>query len=132
MMRRCYYEKTDAYYRYGGRGIYVCDEWHDFLNFAKWSDSVGGRPNGYTLDRINNDGPYSPENCRWATMHDQCRNKSDNVIIEYNGKSQALVDWADEIGIKKSALQHRYKRGWPIERMMTEPLHEKQNHKAGA
>ena len=132
MMRRCYYEKTDAYYRYGGRGIYVCDEWHDFLNFAKWSDSVGGRPNGYTLDRINNDGPYSPENCRWATMHDQCRNKSDNVIIEYNGKSQALVDWADEIGINKPALQHRYNRGWSIERMMTEPLHEKPNHKAGA
>lgn len=131
MMRRCYNEKASAYNRYGGRGITVCEEWHDFLAFLKWSDSVGGRPEGYTLDRINNDGPYSPENCRWATMRDQSRNKSDNIIIEYNGKSQTLTDWANELGIKQITFHNRYVRGWSIERMMTEPVHTKPNRIAG-
>ncbi len=125
MMQRCYNKQSKAYYRYGGRGIYVCKEWHDFFKFVEWSDSVGGRPNGYTLDRKNNDGPYSPGNCRWATMHDQCRNKSDNIFIEYNGKKQTLEDWSRELKMNRATLQHRYVRGWSIERMMTEPVHTK-------
>lgn len=123
MMQRCYHKQSKVYHRYGGRGIYVCDEWHDFFKFVEWSNSVGGRPEGHTLDRKDNDGPYSPENCRWATMHDQCRNKSDNILIEYNGKTQTLEDWSKELGIKRPTLQHRYVRGWSIERMMTEPVH---------
>lgn len=125
MMQRCYNKHSKAYPRYGGRGIYVCNEWHDFFRFAEWSDSVGGRPEGYTLDRKNNDGPYSPENCRWATMHDQCRNKSDNIFIEYKGKRQTLEDWARELRMNRATLGHRYARGWDLERMMTEPVHKK-------
>lgn len=119
MMGRCY-RKTDRHYdRYGGRGIKVCDEWHDFWNFVKWSDSVGGRPTGMEIDRIDNDGNYCPENCRWATRKQQLRNRSNNVYVEYNGKRQTIAEWSEETGISWQALSHRYNRGWSVERMLT-------------
>lgn len=124
MMQRCYNENSKVYKLYGGRGIFVCEEWHDFFNFVKWSESVGGRPDKYTIDRINNDGPYSPENCRWASMKTQNTNKSGNIVIQYNGKSQTLAEWAKELEIKWVTLHNRYVRGWSIERMMTEPVHK--------
>ena len=71
MINRCENPKSKHYDRYGGRGIKVCDEWHDFWSFVKWSDSIGGKPNGYTLDRIDNDGNYCPENCRCADLETQ-------------------------------------------------------------
>ena len=83
MIGRCEDPKVNHYDRYGGRGIKVCDEWHDFWEFAKWSDSVGGRPEGYTLDRIDNDGNYEPNNCRWANWETQTSNKSSNRFIVY-------------------------------------------------
>ena len=132
MMQRCYNEKSKIYRRYGGRGIYVCEEWHDFFKFVEWSDSVGGRPEGYTLDRRDNNGPYCPENCRWATMKTQNINKSDNIVIEYNGRTQTLVEWAKELGINWVTFHNRYVRGWRIERMMTEPVHTKPDRTAGA
>lgn len=130
MMRRCYNQKSRHYSRYGGRGISVCEEWHDFWNFAKWSDSVGGRPKGYEIDRIDNDGNYCPENCRWATRRQQNLNKSSNIFIEYNGRRQTLFEWSIETGISWAALNHRYHRGWSIERMLTTPMQKREN--AGA
>lgn len=132
MMQRCYNEKLKIYHRYGGRGIYVCEEWHNFFKFVEWSNSVGGRPDGYTLDRKDNDGPYSPQNCRWATMKTQNMNKSDNIVIEYNGRSQTLTEWAKELGINCVTFHNRYVRGWSIERMITEPVHTKSDRMAGA
>lgn len=131
MMYRCYKKTSKAYGRYGGRGISVCEEWHDFESFVRWSDSVGGRPDGYTLDRINNNGDYNPYNCRWVPMKIQNINKSDNIVIGYSGKSQTLSEWANQLGIKWVTLHNRYVRGWSIERMLTEPVNKKSGE-AGA
>lgn len=125
MMRRCYTAKTKHYDRYGGRGISVCEEWHSFNKFAEWSDSIGGRKPGTSLDRIDNDGNYCPENCRWADVKTQRRNTSANVVLEYNGKRKTLIEWSEITGISWVALNHRYHRGWSVERMLTEPIHEK-------
>lgn len=125
MMGRCYRKSDKHYDRYGGRGIKVCDEWHDFWNFVKWSDSIGGRPAGMEIDRIDNDGDYCPENCRWATRKQQLRNRSNNVYIEYNGKRQTIAEWSEETGISWQALSHRYNRGWSVERMLTTPSQNK-------
>lgn len=125
MMSRCYKETTRFYNRYGGRGIKVCEEWHDFWNFVKWSDSVGGRPDGLEIDRIDNDGPYAPWNCRWATRYQQLINRSNNVRITFNGKTQTLVEWSKELDMSYVALNHRYQRGWDVERMLTTPVKKK-------
>ena len=123
MLRRCEDSKSNHYDRCGGRGIKVCDEWHDFWAFVKWSDSVGGRPNGYTLDRINNDGNYEPGNCRWASWKTQTANKSSNRFIVYNGKSQTIQQWSSELGINRQTLTNRINRGWSIERAInTKPF----------
>lgn len=122
MMGRCYRESDKHYHRYGGRGIAVCDEWHDFWSFARWSDSIGGRPEGYEIDRIDNDGDYCPENCRWATRKQQMGNTSANAMIEYGEKRQSLAEWADEYGLEWNTLWNRIKRGWAIEKAITTPV----------
>lgn len=125
MILRCYNPNSTHYDRYGGRGITVCDEWHEFWNFVKWSDSIGGRPDGTWIERIDNDGNYCPENCTWATKEQQSLNKSTNVVLEYNGKSQTMTEWCKETGISWQAMQHRYHRGWSVERMLTTPVQQK-------
>lgn len=119
MINRCENPKSKHYDRYGGRGIKVCDEWHDFWSFVKWSDSIGGRPNGYTLDRIDNDGNYCPENCRWADWKTQTSNKSSNRYITYNGKTQTIQQWSINIGLNEQTLTNRINRGWSIEKALT-------------
>lgn len=121
MIDRCESPSNPKYYRYGKRGIKVCLEWHDFSNFIKWSDSIGGRPDGYTIDRINNDGNYCPENCRWASSYQQSNNKSSNVLLEYNGKTQTLKEWSVETGLKWSILHNRYLHGWNAKEILTTP-----------
>lgn len=121
MISRCENQNQKHYDRYGGRGISVCEEWHDFWKFVEWSDSVGGRPNGFTLDRINNDGNYEPSNCRWADWYTQTTNKSSNVLIEYNGSIKTLSEWSKLQNIHLGTLKERLKRGWSIERAFTEP-----------
>lgn len=128
MIERCENPNKLHYDRYGGRGIKVCDEWHDFWKFVEWSDSVGGRPQGYTLDRIDNDGNYEPSNCRWADNHTQSNNKSSNTVIEYNGVSKTLSEWSEELSINLPTLSHRINRGWTVERAFTEKV-SKNPHK---
>lgn len=128
MLNRCENPDNRNYHHYGGRGITVCDEWHEFSNFIKWSDSVGGKPNGYSLDRIDNNGNYCPENCRWANTKTQSNNKRDNVVLTFNGQSKTLSEWSEITGIKRGVLQHRYQRGWSTSDILTTPVNGKRNH----
>lgn len=126
MKARCYNPNNKSYYTYGGRGIKLCEEWeHDFGAFQKWSIEHGYK-DYLTIERIDNDGPYSPENCRWATTKEQSHNKSTSRLITYNGETKALSAWADEIGIHKDTLLSRLKKGLPLEEAFSKKLQKTQ------
>lgn len=130
MISRC--ENTNAihYDRYGGRGIKVCEEWHDFWKFVEWSDSVGGRPDGYTIDRINNDGDYEPSNCRWADFETQSYNKSSNVFLTYKGKTLTIKEWSIITGINHQTLLNRINRGWSADDAIEKPVKSGNGYKS--
>jgi hypothetical protein len=109
MMKRCYSESTKHYSRYGGRGITVCERWHTFENFI----ADMGEPNdGFSIERIDNNAGYSPENCKWATTAEQARNRRSTVIIEHDGLRMCLQDWADHVGLPVARVRARIKIGW--------------------
>jgi len=116
IVQRCLNENCTNYSCYGGRGITVCDEWLTFEGFYK---DMGERPEGMTIDRIDNDKGYYKENCKWATKETQANNRRSNVILEYNDKTMTIAQWAREIGITKGALKSRIERGWTVERALT-------------
>lgn len=97
MKQRCTNPKNPAYKNYGGRGITICDEWLSFSVFMTWALENGYSEN-LTIDRIDVNGSYCPENCRWITMKEQGFNRRNNHIITYNGKTQTMRQWADELG----------------------------------
>lgn len=115
MRHRCLNKNNKAYHNYGGRGITVCDEWADYDVFFK---DMGECPEGLTLERIDVNSGYHPDNCRWATAKDQGNNKRHNRIIHHQGKSLTLTQWADHYGIGVDTLHHRLER-MPVERAMT-------------
>lgn len=123
MKYRCYDPRSNRYPRYGGRGITICDEWlNDMDTFRSWAIQNGYR-DGLSIDRINNDEGYCPENCRWVDKSDQLSNFSRNVIVEFNGKSQTIAQWGKELGIPRSTLHNRLRvHGWSVERALTEPV----------
>lgn len=131
MKDRCLKPNHYAFHRYGGRGIKICDRWMSFENFLS---DMGARPlleNKMTLDRINNDGPYSPENCRWATYLEQNRNRSDNVSVTIGGVDYPSISAAAEaIGIKRKTLERRVRKGWAIEQLSrsTKPIRGDEHH----
>ena len=112
MMARCYNPKHKFFDRYGGRGIKVCERWHDINNFFEDVSQMEnyGRA-GYTLDRENNDKDYCPENCRWADKKTQSRNRCDNVKVIYEGEEMTLVEAAERSGIHPRTLNSRYHAG---------------------
>ena len=118
-MARCYDESDTNFVRYGARGIFVCERWHDFACF--WSDLQSWESSNLTLERQNNDGPYSPENCIFAPMAVQARNTRSNVYLEYNGRRMVIQDWAKEFGISHNTLTYRIRAGWSIERALYTP-----------
>lgn len=122
MLQRCENPNRKNYENYGFRGIKVCDEWHKFIPFCDWA-LANGWQKGLQLDRINNNGNYEPGNCHWATPQENNRNKRNNRMITFVGKTQCLAAWADEIGIEYCILRARINRcRWPIERALTEPV----------
>lgn len=120
MMSRCYNAEDKRYARYGGRGVIVCARWHEPGAFI--SDMAGTYAPGMTIDRIDNDGPYSPENCRWATRHTQNRNYSRNILLAHDGQTLCLTDWADKLGMNYQTLWNRYRTGWTAERLLSTPV----------
>lgn len=125
MKSRCFKPQTVYYHRYGGRGITVCARWRD--SFVNFYEDMGDPPTlSHSLDRINNDGDYTPENCRWATRAEQQRNKSSNRMLTFSGKTMTLTEWSGYTGIGISALNGRLnKLGWTTERALTEPVHKR-------
>lgn len=115
MKRRCSSPNDKRYSRYGGRGIRVCKEWEEsFESFLEWS-ILSGYQEGLTIDRIDNNKGYSPDNCRWVTAKEQNRNYSRNHLITYKGKTQCVADWSDETGINRATILFRLKAGKTLE-----------------
>lgn len=108
--KRCNNPSDKAYKHYGERGIKVCNRWLE--SFENFLEDMGKRPNGnYSLDRIDNDGPYSPDNCRWATASEQANNTRACRYLEYQGKVQTIAQWSRETGIGYTTLINRINKG---------------------
>jgi len=114
MKGRCYNPKTNGYKYYGGKGITVCDEWlKDSKKFYTWALNNGYEDN-LTIDRIENDGNYEPDNCRWATHKEQQNNKTNTIYIEYDNEIKPLTQWSEETGIKSYTIKNRSEKGKDI------------------
>lgn len=120
MLSRCYNQNSTGYTLYGGRGITVCPEWR--INFYKFLEDMGERPENTSLDRINYNKNYNKENCRWASYKDQANNTSGNVLISFKGEIKTISQWAEHLGIKTNTLQYRLYRGWSVEKALKTKL----------
>jgi hypothetical protein len=124
MMQRCYNNSNTSYIDYGGRGITVYQEWHDLPSFYTWA-LTSGYEEHLTIERIDNDGDYCPENCKWSTFKEQANNKRNNRYITFNGETKSLAEWSDATGINYGTLKDRLNKGWTIEEALTTPVGEK-------
>lgn len=121
MLTRCYNPKCRAYCNYGGRGIKVCESWRSFTNFLQDM----GRANGRTLDRFpDNDGDYTPTNCRWATILEQSNNKRTNRLLTHDGITLSMRDWERRNGFGLNTIYRRLKNGWCVRDAIALPLHQ--------
>jgi hypothetical protein len=115
MIARCQSPGSARFAKYGGQGITVCDEWRKYENFAR---DMGSRPGGATLDRIDNALGYSKENCRWATVSEQNRNKKKTLMLEYCGHRKSLVDFCNLYGTPYPTARRRYLQGWSADEVI--------------
>lgn len=126
LKQRCYNPKSTFYKNYGGRGITVCDEWLNsemydgrstkgWIAFKTWALS-NGYADDLTIDRIDNNKGYCPENCHWVTMKTQQNNRRSNRLITYKGKTQSLADWCRELNLNYDITKCRIRRNWAIEK----------------
>lgn len=126
MIQRCYNKNDPAYSYYGGRGISVCERWRK--GYVYFLEDMGERPDKHTLDRIDNNGNYQPDNCRWAKIEEQSWNKRHTVKLEYNGEQITLRDLCLKTGLKRSLLYARIViLGWDIEKAITTPVKNNKN-----
>lgn len=124
MIARCHTESDASYHRYGGRGIFVCDRWRE--SFDNFLADMGNKPSPrHSMERRDNEGPYSPDNCIWATMKEQNRNKRNNHRLLAFGKTVTLAEWAEETGIPYGTLWWRIKSGMTAEKALTMPVGRK-------
>lgn len=121
MRQRCHNSKHHAFHNYGGRGIGICKEWDDFLVFLR---DMGERPEGRSLDRVDNLRGYSPDNCKWSTSKEQNSNTRRTRVITYNNESLSLSGWASRLGTKCATINARIRNGWKLEDAITQPIKE--------
>ena len=120
---RCYNPHNVSYKHYGGRRIKMDDSWRNsFYNFFLWATKNGFSPE-LTIDRINPNGDYTPDNCRWATINEQNNNKTSNNKITINGETDTITNWCRRFKINRQSVYKRLYRGWDIIRAITEPMH---------
>lgn len=118
MKQRCYNKNNKRYNDYGGRSIKVCDEWKDdFQAFYDWAMNNGYKDN-LTIDRIDVNGSYSPDNCRWITNDEQQRNKRNTKYVTYKGVTKSLTDWCESLGLNYDNVKQRLYHGWTIEKSL--------------
>ncbi len=117
MQQRCYNPNCKKYSIYGARGIKVCDRWLE--SFSNFLEDMGEKPDGFSIDRIDNNGDYSPENCKWATPKEQALNRRTNRFIEYNGERLTVTQWADKLGMVHNVLRKRLELGWTLEKALS-------------
>lgn len=130
MRYRCEKEYDSAYKYYGGRGIKVCKEWStSFETFQKWALSNGYSEN-LTIERIDVNGNYCPQNCKWIELSQQANNRRNNILIEYNGKVQSLMKWCKELNLNYYLIRDRIKKGhMSFEQAISAPLQENKSHR---
>lgn len=127
IIQRCNNHKSYNYSNYGGRGITVCKRWMKFPNFLK---DMPGRKPGLQIDRIDNNKGYCKSNCRWATRKQQARNRRNNHLATYNGRTQCLITWAEEFSISYHILWKRiYRYKWSVEKALTTPVMKRNKRK---
>ena len=125
MKHRCYYKRNNMYYAYGGRGISVCDEWMKFEVFADWAFS-NGYEEGLSLERIDVNGNYCPENCKWIPMKKQYLNRTDSHLLTAFGETMTIKEWSDRSGIKYDTIERRINAyGWTPEDAVTKKPNKK-------
>ena len=128
MRDRCRRPKNSNYFNYGGRGIYVCKEWNDYITFKKWALDNGYKDN-LSIDRIDVNGNYEPSNCRWATIQEQANNKRTSRKITHNGETHTITEWNKIKGYKRGLIADRIAKGWSIKRAIEEqPFVGKNQH----
>ena len=127
MKRRCNNPRNKRYKQYGARGIKVCAEWeHDYVAFRNWAMS-NGYADDLTIDRIDVDKGYSPDNCRWVGAKIQANNMTRNRFITFRGKTMTLSQWAEELGLSYGVINHRIQRGWDMDKIANTPVRGGEN-----
>jgi hypothetical protein len=125
---RCLNPHNKSFSDYGGRDIKICDRWIE--SFDHFISDMGSRPSSkHTIERIDNSGDYSPENCRWATRHEQNQNKRNVVKYFYNGEEHTITEWAKIYNVNRDSLYDRVYRGIPFDKALTEPFINGYHHK---
>ena len=114
MKDRCFNFHNPEYKHYGGRGITVCNEWLDFSSFKEWAES-NGYTNKLTIERIDFNGNYCKENCKWITLSEQLKNTSRTVFITFKGETLCANDWCKRFGLPNNSVIRRYRKGLPLE-----------------
>jgi hypothetical protein len=130
MLNRCFSPRNDHYAQYGGRGITVCNRWIGVDGYKNFITDMRERPTmKHTIERLDVNGHYTPKNCKWATRKEQGINKRTTVKVTIAGRTQAVSQWAEELGLTRTSFLFRLRKGWPEERLLLPNLQPDQTEK---